>query len=66
MNQEYTFFSQGTSDPILYHMPTIKKLEQEMATHSSIPGLEDSMNENLVGYSTKGHKESDTTEQLKK
>ena len=37
-----------------------------MATHSSIPGLEDSMNENLVGYSTKGHKESETTEQLKK
>ena len=50
-------------------------LEKEMATHSSIlawriPWMENLMDgeshgrRSLVGYSPRGHKESDTTEQL--
>ena len=40
-------------------------LEKEMATHSSIPALENPHGQrSLAGYSPWGHKESDTTERL--
>ena len=38
-------------------------LEKEMATHSSIPAGK-SHGQSLAGYSLRGYKESDTTEQL--
>ena len=62
MNQEYTLFSQGTSDPIPYHMPTIKNCNRKwQPTPVSLPGKFHEQ-ENLVGYSTQGHRES--TERL--
>ena len=39
-------------------------LEKEMATHSSILAWRIPWTRSLVGYSPRGHKESDTTEQL--
>ena len=39
-------------------------LEKEMATHSSILAWKIPWTESLVGYSPRGHKESDTTERL--
>ena len=39
-------------------------LEKEMATHSSILAWRIPWTESLAGYSSWGHKESDTTEQL--
>ena len=39
-------------------------LEEEMATQSSTLAGESHGQRSLVGYSTWGHKESDTTEQL--
>ena len=39
MNQEYTLFSHGTSDPIPYHMPTIKNWNRKwQPTPVSLPG----------------------------
>ena len=39
-------------------------LEKEMATHSSILAWESHGQRSLAGYSSCGHKESDTTERL--
>ena len=39
-------------------------LEEEMATHSSIPAGKSHGQRSLAGYSLRGYKESDTTEQL--
>ena len=39
-------------------------LEEEMATHSSIPAWKTPWTEEPGGYSPWGHKESDTTERL--
>ena len=39
-------------------------LEKEMAAHSSILAWEIPWTEELGGYSSRGHKESDTTQQL--
>ena len=39
-------------------------LEKEMATHSSIHAWKSLWTKELVGYSPRGHKESDTTERL--
>ena len=52
--QETQVRSLGWEDP----------LEQEMATHSSILAWKIPWMEELVGYSPRGHKESDTTERL--
>ena len=52
--QETWVRSLGREDP----------LEQEMATHSSIPAWEIPDQRSLVGYSPGGRKEWDTTEQL--
>ena len=52
--QETWVRSLGREDP----------LEKEMATHSSILAWKIPWTEDLVGYSPRGHKESDTTEQL--
>ena len=38
-------------------------LEKGMATHSSILAVESHEQRSLVGYSPRGHKESNTTEQ---
>ena len=43
-----------------FHFPA---LEKEMATHSILPG-ESQGRRSLLGYSPRGRKESDTTEQL--
>ena len=51
--QETRLQSLGREDP----------LEKEMVTHSSIPGESHGWR-SLVGYSPRGRKESDTTEQL--
>ena len=54
--QETRVRSLGWEDP----------LEEGMATHSSIPALENPHGQrSLVGYSPRGYKESNTTEQLK-
>ena len=39
-------------------------LEKEMATHSSIPARKIPWMKEPVGYSPRGHRESDTTERL--
>ena len=39
-------------------------LEKEMATHSSIPAWKIPWMKEPVGYSPRGHRESDTTERL--
>ena len=39
-------------------------MEEEMATHSSIPAWEIHGQRNLAGYSPWGHTESDMTERL--
>ena len=52
--QEVWVCSLGWEDP----------LEEEMAIHSSILAEESHGQRSLTGYSPKGHKESDTTEQL--
>ena len=52
--QETWLRSLGQEDP----------LEKEMATHSSILAWRIPWTEDLVGYSPRGHKESDTTERL--
>ena len=39
-------------------------LEEEMATHSIIPAGKSHRQRSLAGYSLRGYKESDTTEQL--
>ena len=57
------------------HLPTVQETrvrslgredppEKEMATHSSILPVESHGWRSLVGYSLRGHKESDTTERL--
>ena len=50
--QETQVRSLGREDP----------LEEEMATHSSIPAWEIPWTKGLVSYNPWGHKESDTTE----
>ena len=52
--QETQVQSLGQEDP----------LEKEMATHSSILAWRIPWTESLVGYSPRGRKESDTTEQF--
>ena len=52
--QETCVQSLGREDP----------LEKEMVTHSSILAWRIPVGTSLVGYSPRGHKESDTTEQL--
>ena len=52
--QETQVQSLGREDP----------LEKEMATHSSILAWRIPWTESLVGYSPRGRKESDTTEQF--
>ena len=54
-NQERQVQSLGWEDP----------LEEEMATHSIILAWKILWAEELVGYSPRGHKESDMIEQLR-
>ena len=52
--QETRVRSRGREDP----------LEKEVATHSNILAWRNPWTEEPGGYSSRGHKESDTTEQL--
>ncbi|MDK7068669.1 hypothetical protein QP359_09440, partial [Lactobacillus paragasseri] len=57
-------FKSFSSFPKVLGQLAIKKLEKEMATHSSILAWEIPWTEEPGGYSPWGHKKSDTTERL--
>ena len=53
---------QKTQDTRVHSLGQEDHLEKEMATHSSILAWKFHGQRSLVGYSPRGHKESDTTE----